>query len=98
LGQAPLHSALCVLCLILLLLLCPATQAQTYSLGWGHVAGGGGQGTAGSLTESGTIGVAGVSHVLHPPTMGADNFTNLWNTSLTIAPGLLLSNDVADPV
>jgi large repetitive protein len=51
----------CVLFVLMLLFYCAATQAQTYSLGWGYVGSGGGQGTAGSLTESGSIGLGGVS-------------------------------------
>ena len=56
----------CFILAVLLLFLCAATQAQTYSLGWGHVASGGGQGTAGSYTESGSIGLAGVSSWTSP--------------------------------
>jgi hypothetical protein len=87
-----------VVLLLLALFLCATAQAQTYSLGWGTVAAGGGQGTTGNATLSGSIGVAGVSHVLHPPTTGTDYFTNLWNTSLTFPPDELLTNDSPDPV
>jgi hypothetical protein len=48
------------------MLLATLAPAQTYSLGWGHPASGGGQGTADTLTLSGSIGFAGVSSWTSP--------------------------------
>ena len=70
----------------MLLFLCAAAQAQTYSLGWGYVASGGGQGTAGSYTESGSIALAGVSYAVSGTVQGPPQITT-QPQSLSVAAG-----------
>src|SRR5262245_14951227 len=73
---------------ILLLLLTTATHAQTFSIDWFRIAGGGGTSTGGVFTVSGTIGQPTASP--GTPGLAGGNFTltdGLWSLFALQTPG-----------